>query len=179
MKIWQLRADSDNFSSFQTRIPFTGIELSAFDGRSHKDDTKLLKVEKKDWKAGMRLSDAPSYIIPVFSQRALHCLMPLIKGNVEALRLEYDEDYYAINVTTVIDAIDYENSRYITLNAGNRVANFSKYCFLPEKLKNVSIFKITDERRGFPLVSDEFKQIVEAQNLEGFKFRLLWDSEKN
>lgn len=179
MKIWQLRSDVDNYSAFQTVEPFTGVELKTFDGRSHSKDTKVLKVTKKDWKPGMQLGDAPNYIIPVFSENALHNLMPLIGHDVEALKLEYEEEYYAINVTTVIDAIDYEKSKFITFNDGNGILSFSEYSFLPEKVKNTAIFKISDECRSFPLVSDEFKKTVEEKNLKGFKFRLLWDSESN
>jgi len=178
MKIWQLRADLDNYSAFHATIPFTGVELSTFDGRSHYKDTKIRKVAKKDWREGMELGDAPNYIIPVFSGKAVCCLMPLIGKNVEVLRLEYEKEYYGINVTTVIDAMDYGKSKYISGIDGKDILSISEYSFLPEKVKNTPIFKISDERQGFPLVTDEFKQIVESQNLEGFVFKLLWDSEK-
>ena len=178
MKIWQLRSDSDNYSAFHSSIPFTGIEMMTFDGRSHQKDTKIRKVVKRDWRKGLVLGDAPDYIIPVFSKNALQHLMPLIGENIEPLKLDYEEPYYAINVTRVVDAINYGRSEYITFNDSKEIVTFSKYSFLPEKVKGVPIFKISDARSSFPLVSDEFKQIVEANNLKGFVFRLLWDSEK-
>ena len=42
---------------------------------------------------------------------------------------------------------------------------------------DVSMFKILDEKTRYAFVSDEFKQTVEKNNLLGFKFKLVWDSE--
>lgn len=39
------------------------------------------------------------------------------------------------------------------------------------------MFKILDEKTRYAFVSDEFKQTVEKNNLLGFKFKLVWDSE--
>ena len=55
---------------------------------------------------------------------------------------------------------------------------FKKYVFLPNVIENVSIFKISDEKIRYAFVSDEFKQTVEKNNLLGFKFKLVWDSEQ-
>ena len=104
--------------------------------------------------------------------------MPLIGENVEALELEYEEPYYAINVTRVLNAINYGRSEYVSHKNNGEIVTFSKYSFFPEKVQGVPIFKIVDAKSSFPLVSDEFKQIVEKNNLKGFVFKLLWDSEK-
>ena len=49
--------------------------------------------------------------------------------------------------------------------------------FLPTVIEDVSMFKILDEKTRYAFVSDEFKQTVEKNNLLGFKFKLVWDSE--
>ena len=54
---------------------------------------------------------------------------------------------------------------------------FDKYVFIEEKVANIPIFKIVDEKRRDGFVSDEFKRIVEENNLRGFKFILVWDNE--
>lgn len=82
-----------------------------------------------------------------------------------------------INVITVLDAIDYEKSIYKTYRDGKRIMAFKKYVFLPTVIENVSMFKILDEKTRYAFVSDEFKQTVEKNNLLGFKFKLVWDSE--
>ena len=38
---------------------------------------------------------------------------------------------------------------------------------------------VFDEPRREPFVSEAFKDLVEQNNLTGFKFELVWDSEQN
>ena len=97
------------------------------------------------------LSDAPGFTFLVFSRRALECLEPLISENVEILPLDFD---------------------------GKRIMAFKKYVFLPNVIESVSIFKISDEKTRYAFVSNEFKQTAEKNNLLGFKFTLVWDSEQ-
>ena len=103
---------------------------------------------------------------------------PIASKNVEILPLDFNEkEYLGINVITVLDAIDYEKSIYKTYRDGKRIMAFKKYVFLPTVIENVSMFKILDEKTRYAFVSDEFKQTVEKNNLLGFKFKLVWDSE--
>ena len=126
---------------------------------------------------GLELSDAPGFILPVFSRRALDYLKPLIAPHVEVLPLSFDEgEFFAINVITVLDAVDYQNSVYKTFRDGKRIMSFKKYAFHESIVAGVPIFKISDERVRYAFVSDEFKQIVEQNKLTGFVFRLVWES---
>lgn len=61
---------------------------------------------------------------------------------------------------------------------GKRIMTFKKYAFLPDVIENVSIFKISNEKTRYAFVSDEFKQTVEKNNLSGFQFKLVWNSEQ-
>ena len=126
------------------------------------------------------LSDAPGFTIPVFSRRALEVLRPLIKDSIEELEFQFEEaEYYGINVTAVLDVIDYSKSEYRTYSDGKRIMVFEKYVFKQcDELKEHNIFKIVDEPRRKAFVSDKFKQMVEENNLSGFKFKLVWDSEQ-
>lgn len=55
---------------------------------------------------------------------------------------------------------------------------FQKYAFRTcEELLNNNIFKIIDEPTRRVFVSDIFKETVEKNNLSGFKFKLVWESE--
>lgn len=47
-----------------------------------------------------------------------------------------------------------------------------------DDLLNNDIFKLIDEPRRSPFVSEKFKKAVEDNNLTGFKFELVWDSEE-
>ena len=56
---------------------------------------------------------------------------------------------------------------------------FDKYVFKEcDELLQHDIFKIIDEPVGWPFVTDRFKDIVDANHLKGFVFKLVWDSEK-
>lgn len=178
MKIWQLNFELDKYDNLIPTREFTVEEIQAFDGRSHLKSWKPIKVKRMEPEKGFELSDAPGFIFPVFSRRALNCLEPLINKNVEILPLDFDEkEYLGINIITVLDAVDYENSIYKTYRDGKRIMAFKKYAFLPNVIENVSIFKISDEKTRYAFVSDEFKQTVEINNLTGYRFKLVWDSE--
>ena len=178
MKIWQLNFELDDYDNLVPINEFTVEEIQSFDGRSHLRQWKPVQVKIMEPEKGLELSDAPGFTIPVFSRRAWECLEPLISKNVEILPLDFNEkEYFGINVITVLDAIDYEKSIYKTYRDGKRIMAFEKYVFLPTVIEDVSMFKILDEKTRYAFVSDEFKQTVEKNNLLGFKFKLVWDSE--
>lgn len=179
MRIWQLNFELDEYDNLVPLQKFTVEEIQSFDGRRHSDNWKPIQVMRMEPEKKLELSDAPGFIIPVFSKKALECLHPLIKNEVEVLPLNFEErEYFGINVIRVLDAIDYEKSIYKTFRDGKRIMAFKKYFFIPDKIKNVSIFKIKDEKTRYAFVSDEFKTIVEINKLTGFKFKLVWDSEE-
>lgn len=179
MKIWQLNFELDEYDNLIPVREFTAEEIQSFDGRSHLSQWKPVRVKRMEPEKGLELSDAPGFTFPVFSRRAWECLEPLISKNVEILPLDFNEkEYLGINIITVLDAIDYKKSIYKTYRDGIRIMAFKKYAFLPTVIRNVSIFKISDERTRYAFVSNEFKQTVEKNNLSGFKFKLIWDSEQ-
>ncbi len=179
MKIWQLNFELDEYDNLIPVKEFTVEEIQSFDGRSHLKEWKPIRVKRMEPEKGLDLSDAPGFTFPVFSKKALECLAPLISKNVEILPIEFDEkEYVGINVITVLEAIDYENSVYKTYRDGKRIMAFKSYAFLQNVVENVSIFKITDEKTRYAFVSDEFKQVVEKNDLLGFKFKLVWESEE-
>ena len=99
--------------------------------------------------------------------------------DVEILPLMLDnEEVYGINVLSVLKALDYDNSEYRTFTDGE-IMVILKYSFIEKCISNKNIFKITDESRtSSPFVSELFKKTVEDNNLTGFEFELVWDSEE-
>lgn len=71
----------------------------------------------------------PRFTIPAFSERAVRILHPLIDKLVEELELDFNEKYYGINVTTVLDVVDYAASKYVTFSDGKIIMRFKKYAF--------------------------------------------------
>lgn len=180
MKIWKLCFELDRYDNLKPLKPFTVEEYQSFDGRRKKTDWKKLPVKRMEPEKGLELGDAPGFVIPVFSKRALDVLRPLIETDVEMLELDFLEaPYWGINVINVLDVIDYSKSRYRTYSDGKRIMVFQKYAFREcEELTKTNIFKIKDEPTRWAFVSDEFKKLVEENNLKGFVFQLVWDSDE-
>lgn len=180
MKIWQLYFEVDDYDNLIPEREFTAEEIQSFDGRKRKDTWKPLPVKRMEPEKELELSDAPGFSIPVFSKKALDILRPVIRNSIEELELKFPEaDYYGINVTKVLNVIDYSKSKYRMYSDGKRIMAFQKYAFkICDELINNNIFKIVDEPRRRAFVSDKFKQVVEDNELSGFKFKLVWDSEK-
>lgn len=179
MKIWQLQFELDKYDNLIPLKEFTVDEIQSFDGRTKRDIWKPLPVKRMEPEKKLELSDAPGFNIPVFSKKALDILRPLIQNSIEELELQFQEaEYYGINVTTVLNVIDYSKSKYKMYSDGKRIMAFQKYAFRSsEELSNYNIFKIIDEPTRRAFVSNKFKQTVESNNLSGFKFKLVWDSE--
>ena len=178
MNIWQLKFDVDNYSNLEAVPPLNADALQSFNGTSKLSTwTPIKVVVMEDDKS---LSDAPGFIIPVFSQRALGILLPLIENSVEVLNINFNNvvPYYAINVTSVLDVINYSESEYKTYRDGKRILAFKKYSFkINKELTTHNIFKIIDEPTRNAFVSDKFKEAVEKNNLSGFVFKKVWSSE--
>lgn len=178
MKIWRINQDVMNFDQFMLVNENDGDFLLNFDGSSKKKEWYPIKVKRIKPKVRPNLGDTPCFYIMTLSEKAVELLRPLMDETVEVLELDFEEKYYAINVTTVLDVIDYEKSKYKTFKSSGRIMRFEKYVFrdIPT-LRKYNIFKIPDETNSAPFVSERFKKLVEDSGLEGFKFELVWDSE--
>ena len=50
-----------------------------------------------------------------------------------------------------------------------------EYAFHRELLDNVFIFKIPEELHTHPYVTEDFKKLIEQNNIKGFKFVPVWE----
>ena len=111
MKVWKLYFELNKYDSLVPES-ITLDELQSFDGRRKKDSWRPLSLERMEPGKKLELSDAPGYNLIIFSKKALNTLSPLIQDSIEELEVLFEEgEYYAINVTTVLDVIDYSKSR--------------------------------------------------------------------
>ncbi len=179
MKIYQLHFDNEHYDYFIPEQDLSTSDLRTFDSRSKKNEWTPLAVRRANWRKGMELSDAPCCIFPVFRREVLDALCPLIAGSVEELELVcHDGNYCGINVTAVLDVIDYTKSKRIYCDEKQKIPVFERYAFRDcLELRQHHIFKIVDEPQRWAFVSDVFKQAVESMGFTGFIFRLVWDSE--
>ena len=150
--------------------------IRSLDGRSMRHSWSPLAV--------MRLyegkySNAPCFVphIPVFDRSAVNVLQDLISDDAEVLPLvSADGEFYAINVTQVLNCIDYEASEYEKFTDSNKIMLFTKYAFNKHAVQGKHIFRIVDEPLRSPFVSDEFRDKVIQSGLTGFNFKLVWES---
>jgi hypothetical protein len=175
MKLWHLTADANNYNNL---VPIKSLDWRKleFNGVSLLNNWEPVAVrfiyERKE-------GDYPSLLpgIPVFSDKAVMVLYDLIKDSTEILPLRCRKGkYYAINVIEVINAINYEKSIVERFPSSGRIMMFDKYSFKHERVIGKHIFKISDEPKRRPFVSDEFRNRVISSGLTGFKFELVWDS---
>ena len=179
MKIYELDFDVSNYVWLKTSKENMRKFCQLFDGKNLKDSWVIPKAERIDPEEGRPLGDAPEFVLPTFSKRALDALLPLMEGDIEVLPVEFEDSYlYGINVTTVLDnVIDYDLSEYKTFSDGT-IMHFKKYVFKNDAVGEKNIFKISDEDLGSPFVSQEFYDAVRDNGLEGFKLKLVYDDEE-
>ena len=177
MKIWHLDFELDKFDNLIPVKELSLDEIYSFNGDSKLDCWIPIAVKKMENK---ELSNAPGFYshIPIFDRITLEIVKDLIEGSVEVLPLLCSEgEFYAINVTEILNGIDYNKSQFKTYRDGKRIMRFVKYEFLKHIVNGKHIFKIVDEPLRKPFVSDEFRQRVLGNNLKGFKFELVWESD--
>jgi len=113
--------------------------------------------------------------VPAFSRRAVDALRDFLEPNGELLPLVSPlGEYYAYNVTTVVDILDREASEIVWLDK-NRLSAFDieKYVCIDPLMNGLSIFRIV-EQYGFTYVSQAFVDRVYEKGLQGFHFVKLW-----
>ena len=115
--------------------------------------------------------------IVLFNQKAKDCLEGVFGDYVEFVPAKYQDDiYYIVNVLNVIDGINYERSEFRKTGDGKPYA-VNKFSFKPNIVKNIPIFKVFFWKNIYGsdiFVSQEVKDIVEANGLTGFSFEEVW-----
>ncbi|SDT40025.1 hypothetical protein SAMN05444162_4133 [Paenibacillaceae bacterium GAS479] len=150
---------------------------SRFNGDSKLDIWYPIKVEtlyKRTY------NDFPKYIIgkPIFSEKVKELTESFISDEVEFLPLGHkDMNLFAVNVTKVLDCVDWDRSDIRTFNDGS-FAGFNKLVFDFSKIPpNTYIFKYKERAMTQVYVTDLFKELVEKHKLKGLDFSEVFDPE--
>ena len=178
MRVWKLGCDVNHYENLIWADSEYDISfIQSFNGTSK--EKEWAPIELKCMYSNREFSNTPglSAHIPVFDKKAVDILKNYLRGSAEILPIICENtEFYAINVTNVVDCIDYETSEYRTFRDGKRIMRFIKYAFDEKKVENIHIFKIKDEPLRSPFVSDEFRKKILESNLTGFEFEMVWDS---
>lgn len=112
--------------------------------------------------------------VPAFGERAVEALRDLLEANGELLPLRCEQgDYYAFNVTRLVEALDVERSAFRRFPDG-RIQEIERHVFMPERIRPFPIFKLPHQRRSSVYVTDEFARRAAAAALTGMSLREVW-----
>ncbi len=185
MKIWKLKCELREYESFQLinkdkdflkefkekvlcgkyQKEFENIDLEVVEGELTTDLPKF-------WSCTGTL---------LFSEKAKECLEKILGNSVQFIMTKADNRiFYIVNILTIVDAINYEEAILRRLDTG-LVVGLEKYSFLTDKIENLNMFKVLLNGKVYSTeiyVTEEMKNKVENEQLIGFKFELVWDSEQ-
>lgn len=173
MKIWRVLPEESNMTLLSTddlTDDFKGLPFENWKGATLRAGKKGKTQDYAYYGGGA----------PVFNNRSLIALESLLKGNVQLLEVKvekYDMGFKFVNVTNVIDAIDYSKS-IPRRSLYGKLTSFEKIVFIPDAVTDQHIFKIPEMPETTVFVSDRFKNEVEFAKLKGFDFIEVWDSER-
>lgn len=114
------------------------------------------------------------------SERAAKSLKPLLKKNCELLPIQSKTTlkYYIVRVTTVANVLDVQKSKCeFWCDPPTTTFWMEHFEFQQSKLAGLSIFAIP-QYPGITIVTDQFVEEVQENNLKGFYFKKIWPFKK-
>jgi hypothetical protein len=125
---------------------------------------------------GEPFSDFPHLwpTLPVFSERALTILSPLLADQIEPLSFDVQKKrFYLINVLDVIDCLDVDQSILSRNFVTGHISSILRYAFFPERVADHHMFKIPQTSDLEILVSSAFRETVQSNGLTSLDFIIL------
>jgi hypothetical protein len=117
---------------------------------------------------------------PVFSERAKQLLAPHVQGLGQWIELvsEHDPTYWLFYITNVVDALNVEKSEVVYFpSTPGKVMAIDRYTFKLEAVRDQVLFTLPQRPGSNRCVTDRFVDIIKANGLTGFEFKLLWTDE--
>jgi hypothetical protein len=110
-------------------------------------------------------------LLPIFSERAINVLKPLLQDTTEILPLRWYPDesikLYLINVLNIIDCLDRDASDLLYSEESGKLLFAERIVLHKDFAQTHHIFKDQTLGRGHIFISNEFKQTVEENKLIG------------
>lgn len=139
---------------------------------------KIRIIKNDPTTKNMTAGDFPYFSahVPLFSWHAVSVLRDILEPHGEFLPLDCKEQkFIAFNVFTFLDVLDIHRSEITYFEDGKRIMAIDKYSFLPFNWKDVVIFKLPQESKGYVFVTDTFVNRVKEAKLKGFDFEKVWE----
>ncbi len=175
VKVYELWMDH-NYRTYEP-TPKGGYKSYIFDGVPVKERNfdRIYPSKYKD-EIDKPIGDVFSVEVSSFilNEKSYKILYPYIKNEAQIFKVKCENDnLYVVNITNIIDCLDYDKSEIKRFPSSGRVMRVIKYVFKIEKLRNTTIFKLPEFPKGISYVTENFKNIVEKNNIKGFKFKEL------
>ena len=175
VKVYELWMDH-NYRTYEP-TPKGGYKSYMFDGVPVKERNfdRIYPSKYKD-EIDKPIGDVFSVEVSSFilNEKSYKILYPYIKNEAQIFKVKCENDnLYVVNITNIIDCLDYDKSEIKRFPSSGRVMRVIKYVFKIEKLRNTTIFKLPEFPKGISYVTENFKNIVEKNNIKGFKFKEL------
>lgn len=170
IKVYELWMDH-TYRTYET-VQKQGYKSYQFQGEkvnNREFDTILPSVHKtkKDKPIGDVFSVEVSSVC--LNEKAYKVLKPYLEKHCQIFEiLSQDEKIFIVNVTDMIDCLDYDKSEIKRFPSSGRVMRVMKYVFKIEKLMDAIIFKLPEFPKSISYVTEEFKNVVEENDIKGF-----------
>jgi hypothetical protein len=107
------------------------------------------------------------------NKKAWELLEPLIGNDVKLLPLACsDGEFNILKVTNIIDCLEHSKIDALRSEETGRILHIRTHVFKEDMIKNQHFFAIPEKKFGI-LVSQDFKDLVEENGLEGLGFRQI------
>lgn len=185
MQVYEIIPDVDRYQYLVPDDDDAWDEILVFDGTSKIDTWEPPKVRIYNPRAikgdfydlscgGFVLTPHATEILRTECEIAGE-LLPIYVNN---------EEHFLLNILECINCLDHDKTKWIYGKTTGKPIEIEKYVFMENMFSEASIFKIPETCRGECLVvtgrkneEDEFKHIIESNNLKGLDFKLLWEKE--
>jgi hypothetical protein len=187
MQLWKIgyEANEYNILTFVDDRLLTE-EKGIYDGRSKIKDWEEISFKRQD-SSGVAGTNVFWSVMdmPIVDEKVLNIIQSAVKNEIEILPIkiedkEYsDKQFFIINVVNKLDCIDFDRSKYKTFADKERIMWFTEYVFKDEVIRNQDIFIAEgDATLRSVYISNTLKELLENEDIKGFIFELIYDSEK-
>ena len=186
--VWSLRHNVTDFKSLASRSKDLGTPLPPDDRlppgtpRLETWEDHYVWYDPTGFRKNSGIANFPrwsSAIGLVCDTEAKEVIRELLADHVEFLPLIAvrfnDTAYHAINVLKILDCLDHERSEFTYFKSTGGIFSIRKFEFKPDCIGETPIFKLPILNSISTYVTDEFKQLVEDNNLTGLKFYKVWE----
>ena len=179
--VWRLRRNVTDFNFLVSRPESIGT-LPRRDGTSLIATWKPMEVwyHPLYFKKSKGIANFPTWSADtVCDAAAKDIIYELVKDCVEFLALSSpripETEYFALNCVKVLDCLDMERSEFTRFEKTGGIRGIRKYEFKANCVDGVPVFKLPIRNRVRTFVTNEFKQLVEDNNLTGLEFQKVWE----